>query len=309
MFKWRSPFLLGLVAYSYCLLSITVTAKETSNDASHKFKVFGLGPGRSGTDSLRAALIRLGFGPSYHMKEILFEEAGISTGDHIKLWHQLALETDEEQKSKDLKTMLDPWSSGGDWPLSAFPMELLNAYPDAKFILTVRSPKKWYQSVSNTICNIAGRDNWFMPIVRKIPIFPFNRFKAQAPMVNEVNRYAFDGKDFGYMCDPNNAEDTMKLYEDWNAKIKKMIPRNQLLVFETGKDSYKELASFLKVPVPDEPYPNSNSTKEMKLIIFRMKTTAFAAIVCSAFILVIILLEIRHFFAVRRINMKKTKSE
>lgn len=303
---WRSSFLLGFAVYSYwLLLSMTVTAKakhsRTSNDTSNGVKVFGLGPGRSGTDSLRLALIRLGFGPSYHMKEILFEEAGISTSDHIELWHQLARNNNgEEQALTDLATMLDPWASGSDWPLIAFPKELLKTYPDAKFILTFRPAQKWYRSMSNTICNIAGHDNWYMPIVHKIPLFPFNRFKIQLSMLNAVTRYAFDGNDFGYMCDPNNAEATMKWYEDWNAKMVKIIPKKQLLVFETGKDSYEELASFLKVPIPEEPYPSSNSTRSMKFIILGMKIVACIAIMLSAFLVSMLL------FGIRRLVVQRT---
>merc|ERR1719223_2212528 len=69
-----------------------------SPDNSNGGKVFGLGPGRSGTDSLRMAFIRLGFGPSHHMKEILAEGAGISTYGHIEVWHDLARNLNGEEQ-------------------------------------------------------------------------------------------------------------------------------------------------------------------------------------------------------------------
>mgnify|MGYP002829539126 CR=1 FL=1 len=50
--------------------------KRLYENARHEGKVFDLGPGRTGTDSLKLALEALGFGPTYHMKEALFEEAG-----------------------------------------------------------------------------------------------------------------------------------------------------------------------------------------------------------------------------------------
>jgi len=297
--------LLGLLATYSCLLLSVSTAKALhSRKDSNRVKVFGLGPGRSGTESLQIALVRLGFGPSYHMKEILFEEAGLSTIGDIRVWHQLALQNGKGQALEDLKTMLDPWASGGDLPLSAFPKELLKLYPDAKFILTVRSPKKWYRSISNTICNIAGRENWYMSTVRQLPFFPFNRFKIQKPMINEVTRYAFDGNDFHYMCDPNNAEATMKWYEDWNAKIKRIVPKRQLLIFETGKDSYEELASFLKVPIPEEPYPRSNSTRNMKFILLAMRTVAFVSIALAVFLVTLLFVGFRRLIIGRKDNTK-----
>ena len=49
-------------------------------------KVIGLGYGRTGTDSLLSALLELGFGPTYHMREGLFEEQGISTEGHFAMF-------------------------------------------------------------------------------------------------------------------------------------------------------------------------------------------------------------------------------
>ena len=38
-----------------------------------------------------------------------------------------------------------------DWPTSRYYKDLLKKYPNAKVILTVRDPEKWYQSVYDTI--------------------------------------------------------------------------------------------------------------------------------------------------------------
>ena len=53
-------------------------------------KVWGLCPGRTGTDSLKQAFVEMGLGPAYHMKEILIEEAGVSTAGHVEAWHKAA---------------------------------------------------------------------------------------------------------------------------------------------------------------------------------------------------------------------------
>ena len=85
---------------------------------------------------------------------------------------------------------LREWPSGCDYPLSAFPEELLGAFPDAKFVLTKRPAAKWYASIKATICQMHG--TWFMDTVKMLPFFPFNRFKAQTPAVDAVtrNKYA-----------------------------------------------------------------------------------------------------------------------
>ena len=38
-----------------------------------------------------------------------------------------------------------------DWPSCHFYKELSQRYPDAKVILSERDPKKWYESITNTI--------------------------------------------------------------------------------------------------------------------------------------------------------------
>ena len=50
----------------------------------NKIKVFGTGFGRTGTNSLKIALEKLGMGPCYHMKEIVLRPS------HITMWYDIA---------------------------------------------------------------------------------------------------------------------------------------------------------------------------------------------------------------------------
>jgi hypothetical protein len=264
---------------------LVVAAKEGTEKKDHKeqtrpdHKVFGVGLHRSGTDSLKIALTHLGFGPTYHMKELLFEESGLTTSGDIDLWHKAALGIDT---NNNLATILEPWGSGTDMPLAAFQEDLLQIYPDAKFVLTIRPAEKWFDSISNSVCHIAGT-NWYMPVVSQLPFFPFTRFKAQRPMVHAASKIVFEGQDLDYQCDPANREATLKSYDEWSVRVQKTIPKEQLLVFRTGKDGYEELASFLGVPVPDEPYPRSNSKEEFKSIVSFLQSVAIGSIAMLVF--------------------------
>jgi hypothetical protein len=118
------------------------------------FKVFGLSPGRSGTDSQKVkcparlcfshlsavsdicsafqiAFTRLGFGPAMHMMKLLFEESGIPTFHHFRMY-----EAAVKGEKIDWREMLEAFNSGTDQPISSFPEELLHAFPDARFIST-----------------------------------------------------------------------------------------------------------------------------------------------------------------------------
>ena len=81
-------------------------------------------------------------------------------------------------------------------------------------------------------------------------------------------------------CDVGNKEKAISSFEIHNAFVTDLIPDDQLLVFETGKNAYSDLAGFLNVSRPDSPYPHVNSTKE-----FAQLKLAFSA--AAVFVVVI----------------------
>ena len=102
--------------------------------------VIGAGFGRTGTLSLRIALERLGLGPCYHMLEV-FEHP-----EHIEVWNRAA-----DGREVDWEALFRGYRSAVDWPVCAFYQELASRYPEAKVILTVRDPERWYRSAVDTI--------------------------------------------------------------------------------------------------------------------------------------------------------------
>jgi hypothetical protein len=105
-------------------------------------KVIGAGLARTGTTSMKAALERLGFGPCYHMFEILMHP------DHVERWLPVAA-----GPSVDWNAVFAGYLSTQDWPASHFWRELADTYPDAKVVLTVRDPHAWYPSLRTLMLN------------------------------------------------------------------------------------------------------------------------------------------------------------
>jgi hypothetical protein len=103
-------------------------------------RVIGAGFGRTGTLSLKAALERLGFGPCYHMVEFIRrpQDAG--------RWISAL-----RGEPVDWPAIFGTYGATTDWPACTFWRELADAYPDAKVVLTVRDPERWWQSVSSTL--------------------------------------------------------------------------------------------------------------------------------------------------------------
>jgi hypothetical protein len=108
-------------------------------------EVIGAGFGRTGTMSLKVALETLGFGPCYHMTEVFTHP------EHVELWRAAT-----QGKPVAWEQIFDGYRATVDWPGCTFYAQLMQRYPDAKVILTVRDPQKWYESVYNTIYRITG---------------------------------------------------------------------------------------------------------------------------------------------------------
>jgi len=192
--------------------------------------VIGAGLGRTGTASLKVALERLGFGKCHHMSEVF------GSPEQIDLWVKAA------SGAPDWPAIFAGYGAAVDFPTAAFWRELADFYPDAKVILSLRDPEKWYESTQETILN--------PKMSAGFELMPF------APVVKNIVHRFFDNKihDHGHLIAAFNRH---------NAEVIKAIPRDRLLVFE-AKDGWAPLCAFLGKPVPSEPYPRVNSKEEMR---------------------------------------------
>src|ERR1700761_786471 len=102
-------------------------------------KIVGTGLGRTGTKSMQTALNRLGFGPCHHMVEMF---ARPETFPH---WIAAA------EGARNWDVLFDGYESMVDWPGVKYWRELVDHYPDAKVLHTVRDPDQWFDSTQVTI--------------------------------------------------------------------------------------------------------------------------------------------------------------
>jgi len=194
--------------------------------------VIGVGVGRTGTYSLRLAINRLGLGPCYHMEDVL---------ENMPV--QLPLWTAALEGNPDWTSIYSGFSSAVDWPTASFFRELVKEFPSAKFVLTERIPENWADSFGSTIFKLLA-----------------DRGRAPADMhawlemvLSVVSKSGFpEGLD---------RDGLIKGFVAHSAAVKEAIPASQLLVFSV-KDGWEPLCTFLDMPVPDEPFPRSNSREE-----------------------------------------------
>ena len=110
-------------------------------------KIVGVGFGRTGTDSTREALDRLGF-PCYHMREVMNRK---KNPHHLDFWGRVA--RSEAGTQHDWSQVFENYTACVDNPAACVWRELIEAYPDAKVLLTLHpgGPDAWYESTWETI--------------------------------------------------------------------------------------------------------------------------------------------------------------
>ncbi len=213
-------------------------------------KIIGAGFGRTGTTSLKAALERLGFGTCHHMVEVLKHPQQAP--------HWLAAARGE---AVDWDSLFAGYQSSLDWPSCIFYRELMQLYPDAKVLLTVRDPERWYESVAQTI----------YPLTLNTPRWlPARGLKAVARVGSAT---AWDGTFHGRFL---NRDYAIKIFNDHIEQVKRDVPPERLLVYSV-KQGWEPLCEFLGVDTPAEPFPHLNDRQQMRTRIRVLKGIRWAA--------------------------------
>ena len=225
-------------------------------------KVIGAGFGRTGTASLQSALNELGFGHCYHMIEV-FENPG-----HADFW-----EAAWRGKPADWDGVLGPYEATVDWPACSFYEELVERNPDAKVLLSVRDPERWYESARQTIHKI-GKIATGSPFSRLgfalLSRLVFGRFRTgQGTMTEEI---VWQGTFGGRFEDKDHA---IGVFNRHNGEVQRRVPKGRLLVHEV-KQGWGPLCEFLGVEVPDRPFPRLNDAAEVQRLILMVRALSVA---------------------------------
>ncbi len=187
-------------------------------------QVIGTGFGRTGTDSMREALSILGFGPCHHMFEV------IANPEQKARWRAMVA-----GGPRDWESLFEGYVACVDWPSAHYWRELTLAYPQARVILTWRSPESWWQSVSATLLKMSGPGDDPASLGRAL-----------------IAEQVFGGR----MAERDHAIAT---YQAHVAAVLAEVPPGRLLVHRLG-DGWPSLCAHLGVPVPQVPYPSANAS-------------------------------------------------
>jgi len=199
---------------------------------------------RTGTLTQKVALEMLGFGPCYHMVDVLADL------DQAKLW-QRALDGEGPWEQ-----IFDGFNSTVDWPGGYFYRELIDVYPDAKVLLSVREPQAWERSMRETVWAVRHGES----LVRLLSSAQAHVNPQWRGFLEMIDRLVWEGEGTfasGH-AEPQQLIDTMIRH---NREVEEVVPSERLLVWDV-KEGWERLCEFLGVPVPQQPFPHVNDRTE-----------------------------------------------
>jgi len=211
-------------------------------------RVIGAGLPRTATTTQAIAFETLGFGPCYHMRDLMMDmERG------LEKWEAAARGT------PDWESIFGDAQSTCDWPAARYYKELLEHYPDSKVVLSVRAPEGWVRSMRDTVWAIYFGDSVLHHLCEaRAALDPlWRRFMELMTVMTWTD---------GALAAPEATFDDAGMaaaMERWNERVRRDVPDGRLLVWEP-RDGWEPLCEFLEVEVPGEPLPNVNDAAAFK---------------------------------------------
>ena len=203
-------------------------------------ELIGAGLPRTGTLTQKVALEQLGLAPCYHWVDLLADL------DQLELWNRAM------DGAPDWQEIFKGARSTADWPGGYFYRELLDVYPDARVLLSVRDPESWEPSFRETIVTMSHGDS-VMPLLSRARAEIDPRWRSYLAFVDRM----FWGPQGTFS---EGWQEPAMLIEQMVAhgeRVKREVPPERLLVWEVG-EGWGPLCAFLGVDEPDEPLPHAN---------------------------------------------------
>jgi Sulfotransferase domain len=207
---------------------------------SSSIKVIGAGLPRTGTLTQKLALEQLGFGPCYHWVNLLADL------DQVGIWNR-ALDGESSWE--------EAFAGHGctvDWPGGYFYRELMEAYPEAKVLLSVRDPQKWERSFRETIVGLRHGES-LMRLLASARGEVDPHWKRYLALVDRM----FWGPQGTFAEGYSEPQQLIEQMTRHNEEVQRVVPSERLLVWDVT-EGWGPLCEFLGVEVPAEPLPHAN---------------------------------------------------
>jgi hypothetical protein len=212
-------------------------------------KLIGAGLPRTATTTQMFALEELGLGPCYHMRDLL---ADLESG--LPLWERAA------EGVPDWESIFGTSAASTvDWPSARFYVELLEHYPAAKVLLSVRPAEDWVKSMRGTVWGVFHGDSALHHLCEaRAAIDPLWRRYMR------LMRWMSWDEGVGALAGDTYSDAGLAAAMDrWNETVRQTVPAERLLVWDPC-DGWEPLCEFLEVDVPSEPLPRLNDADSFR---------------------------------------------
>jgi hypothetical protein len=207
-------------------------------------KLIGAGIPRTGTLTQKMALEMLGLGPTYHMVDVLADL------DQAPLWER-ALGGENVWSE-----IFDGFHSTVDWPGGYFYKELIDVYPEAKVLLSVREGEAWERSMRETVWAVRNGES-LIRLLSSAQGYVNPQWAGFLKMIDGL-LWQGNGTFASGHAEPQQLIDTMNAHTE---EVKSTVPSDRLLVWSV-KEGWGPLCEFLELPVPEEEFPHINDRTE-----------------------------------------------
>lgn len=211
-------------------------------------QVIGAGLPRTATSSLQAAFEELGVDPCLHMAQV------IPHPNRQQLLLDAGCEEDTAKRRELVHRLVDGYAAVCDMPGIFFLEDLMDMYPDAKVVLSVRpDAETWAQS---SYCSLGF---FFTPWFYACGLL----WKTDR-LWYRVNMYTLDwGRERLGESDIFSG----RFYERYNAFVREIARKREREILEfKAEDGWKPLCAYLGKDVPDTPFPRVNERKTLDAI-------------------------------------------
>ncbi|XP_039269827.2 uncharacterized protein LOC120344598 [Styela clava] len=206
-------------------------------------KIIVAGFPKTGTKSMDEALTQLGYKVYGHTENLLILE---------KEWTKVFY---EGATIEDFRKMYEDVDAVSDVPACYFWEEILWAFPDSKIIFMRRKNEdEWFNSLKNQIENF--HKNF---AIRLLKTTSPTQWRIEKNVASPTARLALGYVPPAIWSNNIRINEALakKKYRAHNAHVLQNAPKDQLLIYNVS-EGWEPLCAFLKVPVPNSPFPHKN---------------------------------------------------
>jgi hypothetical protein len=156
-----------------------------------------------------------------------------------------------DQAHPNWDALFDGFRATVDWPGVAYWRELVDHYPEAKVVLTLRDPERWFDSAQATIFN-------FEALPKPDPAVDMT------PLVYSMFDYRL-----------NDREHCIAVFNQHTREVIETVPSDRLLQLRVS-EGWDPLCTFLNCEVPNEAFPHVNESADFVDMVHELHSKGLA---------------------------------